>query len=292
LNVYGKLYQQLRDSSIKLKSPFEVLFYIAKTGFTLQYPVILAPISSSDTADVISKKIKMVASYLDIVLARRIWNWHSISYATLQYSMFILMRDIRRKQLEELSEILTSRLEMEPERFITNDRFSLHQMNGPYVHWLLARMTDYVQTNSGEKTQILEFFNLDESKKDKFEIEHIWANHYERHADEFGHLLDFQDIRNRIGGLLLLPKSFNASFGDLTFELKSPKYFGQSNYLAKSLDKQCYSNNPGFLSFVQHSNLPFEPYHQFKKSEMEKRQHLYQQIAELVWNPNRIREIN
>jgi hypothetical protein len=45
---------------------------------------------------------------------------------------------------------------------------------------------------------------------------------------------DFQEHRNRIGGLLLLPKSFNASYGDLPYAEKREHYFGQ-NLLAKSL---------------------------------------------------------
>jgi Protein of unknown function (DUF1524) len=37
-------------------------------------------------------------------------------------------------------------------------------------------------------------------------IEHIWADHPELHKDQFAHPSDFQEYRNRIGGLLLLPK--------------------------------------------------------------------------------------
>lgn len=289
LLFFGNHYHLLRESSINLTPPYEYLFYIAQTGFTLQYPVILAPLSVADSDKVITQKIRMVSSYIDIFLARRIWNWHSISYSTLQYAMFIFMRDIRGKKVEELADILTKRLNEEPERFITNDRFSLHQMNGPYVHWLLARITDFVQVQSGETSEFLKYMNNE--KGQKFEIEHIWANHHEWHKSEFDHPVDFQEYRNRIGGLLLLPKSFNASFGDLPYKDKAPKYFGQNNYLAKSLNDQCYSNNPGFISFVQQTALPFEPYHQFNKSEMEKRQHLYQKIAESLWNPNKIGEL-
>jgi hypothetical protein len=289
LLFFGYQYYHLRKASISFLPPFEDLFYIAQTGFTLQYPVILAPLCVNDAEKVITQKIRMVASYLDILLARRIWNWHSISYSTLQYAMFILMRDIRGKKVEELSDILTKRLDEEPERFITNDRFSLHQMNGPYIHWLLARMTEFVQVQSGETSEFLKYMNYE--KGQKYEIEHIWANHHEWHKFEFDHPVDFQEYRNRIGGLLLLPKSFNASFGDLPYEDKSPKYFGQNNYLAKSLNVQCYSNNPGFLSFVQQTNLPFKPYQHFNKSEMEKRQNLYQLIAESLWNPNRIKDL-
>lgn len=282
---FGEHYHKLRNVSISLTKPFEDLFYIAQTGFTLQYPVILAPLLVTDAEKVITQKVRIVAAYLDILLARRIWNWHSISYSTLQYAMFLLMRDIRGKNVDELADMLKSRLDEETERFITNDRFSLHQMNGPYVKWLLARMTDYVQIESGDSSDIKKYMNTE--KGVKYEIEHIWANHFEWHIPEFNHPADFQEIRNRIGGLLLLPKSFNASYGDLPYHEKLPHYFGQ-NLLAKSLNEKTYTHHPGFLSFIEKKRLPFEPHSEFSKIEMEKRQQLYLQIAECLWDSNRI----
>lgn len=288
LSFYGKHYHTLREASIKPDKLFEELYYIAWTGFTLQYPVVLAPLMTNDKDEVVNRKIKMVASYLDILLARRMWNWHSIAYSTLQYSMFLLMRDIRAKSLDELANILTTKLNDESERFITNDRFNLHMMNGPYVHWLLARMTDYVQTHSGETSKIVEY--LGGEKGYKYEIEHIWSNHPEWHTDEFGHATDFQEYRNRFGGLLLLPKSFNASYGDLPYDKKVDHYLEQ-NYLAKSLNAKAYQNHPGFVSFVQETGMPFESHAHFTKLEIDKRQFLYQLLAETVWSPKRLEEI-
>lgn len=205
--------------------------------------------------------------------------------------MFRLMREIRGKNADELADFLTNRLDEEPERFITNDRFSLHQMNRPYIHWLLARMTDFVETQSGQSSHILQYLNLAKEKTaEKFEVEHVWANHFERHTDEFKHPVDFQESRNRIGGLLLLPKSFNASFGDLPFDAKAPHYYAQ-NLLASSLYERCYVNNPRFVGFYEDKNLPFEPYAQFTSKELQKRQRLYQEIAESLWNPARITEV-
>jgi hypothetical protein len=83
--------------------------------------------------------------------------------------------------------------------------------------------------------------------------------------------------------LLLLPKKFNASYGDLTYEEKLPHYLTQ-NLLAKSLHPQCYERNPGFLQFVQKSGLPFKPYLQFKKADLEARGALYCSLAEQIWN--------
>jgi len=88
-------------------------------------------------------------------------------------------------------------------------------MNGKQIHRLLARMTDYVETQSGRASRYAEY--IQRRGKNGYEVEHIWADHPERHQDEFGHPTDFAEYRNRIGGLLLLPKSFNASYGDMPY---------------------------------------------------------------------------
>ena len=120
--------------------------------------------------------------------------------------------------------------------------------------------------------------------KTRYEVEHIWADHPERHSAEFSHPADFAEHRNRIGGLLLLPKSFNASYGDLTYVDKLPHYNTQ-NLLARSLHPQCYDHNPGFLRFREQSGLPFAALPEFNKVDLEGRSQLYRQIAERIWNP-------
>ena len=218
------------------------------------------------------------------MIARRLWNFRSIAYSTMQYSMFLVMRDIRRKPLGDLIEILGKRLADDDETFSNNERFSLHQMNRWPIHDILARMTDYVETQSGLASRFTEYLA---EGKNRYEVEHIWADKYQRHEGEFGHPTDFAEYRNRIGGLLLLPKSFNASYGALPYDEKLPHYHGQ-NLLAKSLDPRAYEHNPGFLGFVDRSGLPFEPYPEFRKAELDKRQELYRRLAEAIWSPARL----
>src|SRR5205085_7994996 len=128
----------------------------------------------------------------------------------------------------------------------SNDRFRLHGTNGRQIHRMLARITDYVATRSGQASHYVEYTHRG---RNPYEIEHIWANHPERHVDEFAHPNDFQEHRNRIGGSLLLPKSFNASYGDLPYDKKREHYLGQ-NLLAKSLHEGVYSINPVFQNFI------------------------------------------
>ena len=86
--------------------------------YTLQYPVLLAPLAWADSEEVILRELRIVASYLDIVIARCIWNWKSTSYSTMQYSMFQRVINIRGKPVEKLADILAKLLETQKKDFL------------------------------------------------------------------------------------------------------------------------------------------------------------------------------
>jgi hypothetical protein len=157
----------------------------------------------------------------------------------------------------------------------------MHTQNRYPIHRILARLTDYVEVQSGLPSHYLDYMS---EGKTRYEVEHIWADHAERHTAEFSHSADFEEYRNRIGGLLLLPKNINASYGDLTYEEKL-RHYNTQNMLARSLHTQCYERNPGFLRFKEQSGLPFAPLNAFNKADLELRSQLYRQIAERIWNP-------
>lgn len=243
--------------------------------------LLLAPLQPDDGEPVVVRKIGLVARYLDILLTWRLWNFRTIAYSTLQYAMFVVMRDIRGLAPDALAHKLHEFLSKEDETFTSNDRLRMHQQNRYPLHRILARLTDYVETQSGQPSRYLDYVS---EGKTRYEVEHIWADHAERHTAEFPHPADFAEHRNRIGGLLLLPKTFNASYGDLTYAEKLPHYNAQ-NLLARSLHSQCYDHNPGFLRFKEESGLPFVQHAEFNKADLETRSHLYRQIAERIWNP-------
>jgi hypothetical protein len=284
---YTGAYLRAREAGDTLTAGLEAIHFNAQQKFTLQYPVLLAPLRPDDPDETILRKMRVVATFIDILITRRIWNWRNINYSALQYAMFTVIRDIRGKTAPEVAEVLAKRLAEEHETFAGNERFGLHSMNGPQVHRMLARITDYVETRSGMASRYAEYMA---TGKKRYEIEHIWANHPERHKDEFSHPSDFATMRNRIGGLLLLPKSFNASYGDLPYDEKLPHYHGQ-NLLARSLHPTCYENNPGFLKFIQETGLPFKPMDSFRTAEMEERSDLYLRLAERIWNPEQLMEV-
>lgn len=281
---YGRWYERLRRAGETLTPGLECVHFNAQHNFTLQYPVLLAPLRADDDEAVALRKLRVVAAWLDILIHRRIWNWRAIDYSTMQYAMFLAMRDVRGKSAPELAALLRERLDAESETFAGNDRFRLHGMNGRQIHRLLARMTDFIETRSGMASRYSEYA---QRGRKGYEIEHIWADHPERHADEFAHPSEFAEYRNRIGGLLLLPKSFNASYGDLPYAEKRGHYLGQ-NLLARSLHEQAYDHNPGFRRFIEESGLAFRAHGEFRKADLDARQELYRALAERIWSPDRL----
>jgi hypothetical protein len=190
---------------------------------------------------------------------------------------------LRRKPL---ATTLRNYLLKEGETFDSRDDLYVHQQNRRQLHKLLARITDYITVESGQAPNYIE---LTDGASVKYEVEHVWAYHPDRHTDEFSHEADFASQRNRIGDLLLLPKQFNASYNDEKYAAKRPRYFSQ-NLLAASLDPQAYEKNPGFLSFVQRSGLPFHAHEEFKAADIVERGNLYREIAKKVWNPDDLLE--
>ncbi len=285
---YARQYQLLRRATFTYTPGLEDVYHVASLGFTLQPTVMLAPLCPEDDEQTILRKIRTVAAYLENLLARRLWNWHSISYSTLQYAMFLVMREIRGKSPAELVEILTKRLNVMEETF-NNIEFSMHKMNRYMVHRLLARMTDTLERGAGQASRYLDYVNITGDRRNPYEVEHIWADRPDRHTDEFDHPSDFNNYRNRIGDLLLLPKRFNASYRDVPYEEKYEHYYGQ-NLLAQSLHPLCYQHNPGFLQFMDKSGLPFHAHEGFKKADLDARQKLYCQLAAYTWRPERLQE--
>jgi hypothetical protein len=286
-SFYARQYLRLRQAAETLTPGLESVHYNEQNNFTLQYSVLLAPLCIEDSERDILRKIRVTATFLDILITRRIWNWRAIDYSTMQYAMFLVMKEIRGKSAVEIAQLLTKRLAADTETFASNDRFYLHGTNGRQIHRLLARMTDYVETSSGLPSRYSEYINR--KGKKGCEVEHIWANHPERHEDEFKHPNDFEDYRNRIGDLLLLPKTFNAAYGDLPYKKKREHYLKQ-NLLAQSLHEKAYERNPGFLRFVKASHLGFRAHADFKKKDLDERQKLYQELAEQIWDPGRLVE--
>jgi hypothetical protein len=161
------------------------------------------------------------------------------------------------------------------------NEFRLNGWTTRYMLHILSRMTDFIETESGLSSNFYNYVNRD--LKNPFDIEHIICDHHDRFLMEYPAKETFDRHRNKFGGLLLLPMDKNRSLNDLTFDRKLPIYFGE-NLLAKSLNSDCYQNNPQFKRFLENENLKFKSYTNFDKTALLERQELYEALVKKIWS--------
>lgn len=272
ITYFAGIYEKI-DKIVQSRDTRNYLYLVVNSdyGFTLQPALILASISYNDSDDIVDEKIKIVSRYLTKLLSWRVWNQNMISQSAMESTIYSLCKKIRNANIEDLKEILKSSsnnlLELE-------NSPTLNRMNKNAIKVLLSLITELVARNINESDYML-------NKEEEIEIEHIWSNHYEEHVDEFDNSDDFVLARNNIGDLLVLPRSFNRSYGDKPYSEKVKQYFSQ-NILAQTLNKQKYKNNPSFLKFIKEADLNFCPYDKFTRKSINERAELYKEI--LKWN--------
>lgn len=282
-DFYTDLYCKIDRAATNFQNELESVYYIEERAFprTFYFPILMAPISLADTEEIIKKKLALVSKFLEMFIVFRSVNFRTLAYSSIRYTMFSLVKEIRDKNVQELAQLLKNKVRQFEENLDGMKGLELHSQNKRFIHFLLARITRYIEEKCGVTSNFEDYMNPELKKP--FEVEHIWSDKFEEHKDEFDQRDEWETFRNRIGALILLPRGFNQSYGDLPYEKKLPYYFGQ-NLLAKTLNAQCYEKNPSFLSFQNDSNLPFKPYQQFKKKDIIERQALYKKICEQIYD--------
>lgn len=266
--IYERICSKLAERNV---SKYFYLIVNGDYGFTLQPALILASINYRDTEEEIDRKIQIVSRYLTKILSWRVWNQTMIAQSSMEATIYELCCKVRGLDSQTLKDYLDSLLNSDDELQAAP---ILNQQNNRKFRVLLSLITEIVARESGQSDYML-------NKECPVEVEHIWANHFDRHIGEFSSEQEFSTARNTIGDLLVLPKSFNASYGDLTYEDKVKQYFSQ-NILAQSLHPGKYVSNPGFVQFIARSGLKFKAYESFDKLSIAERTELYKSI--LVWN--------
>jgi len=284
---FSQIYLDLKKYSSTLTKGFEYVFYNADRNFTLQYQLILAAIDPSETKEESDKKIKLVSCFLDLYFTRRIFNYKTVDYSSIVYNVFMLSKRIRRKPLPDLLDLCKQEITGMEFQLETIDEFRLNGWTIRYMLHILSRVTDYIETQSGIPSNFNNYINRE--IKNPYDIEHIICDHHDWFVAEYPEKEIFDRHRSKFGGLLLLPMDKNRSLNDLTFDKKLPIYFGE-NLLAKSLNSDCYQNNPQFKRFCEAENLQFKAYAAFDKEALLERQELYEELAKKIWGINKLDE--
>lgn len=275
-------YLKILESQWEFKKELEHVYYIDCWGIaeSLSLPLLLAPLTIEDSSDLVKKKINLVAKYIEIFSVRRSVNFKNFGASSIRYTMCSLVKEIRRKSLPELHAILAKKLDEMEQSWEGIESFRMHGQNRRFMKFLLSRISGFIDEQSGLGTGFDSYYYSPNAKP--YEIEHIWANKYEEHLDEFEQEHEFHQCRDSLGDLVLLPKGTNQSYSDKPYEEKLPHYI-KENLLVKSLCDFAYENNPNFVHMKNRLELPFEPHSSFKKADIQTRQKLYRKICEKIW---------
>jgi len=256
--------------------------YIAQWGIaeSLQNPMLLAPINFNDSEETIKQKVDFVSRYIETFTVRRAINYRKFGASSIKYTMFNVIKLIRDNEINTLGINVKSEVERMPENWSGILDFALHMQNGKFVKHLLCRITSYLDNLIGKDTTYVTYHHPNGKQ---FEIEHIWANKFEQHRDEFEQLNDFSRWRNFIGALILLPHGTNQSFNSDKYEDKKEHYLKENTY-AQTLHPTYYSKNPNFLKSEIVQELDFKSHSEFKKEDITDRLKLVQRICEKLWS--------
>lgn len=281
---FADVYMKIREAESIFSEDTKYVYYNAQVNFTFQPQLLLAPICYDDPWPVIIEKMNLVARFIDLLITARVTNYRSVDYSTIKNYVFNVTKNIRCCSVDELKKRLKQQynnLAYDPSTALPELR--LNTFTKKYIKNLLARITGFIEENTGVASNYCNYMNA--QTKNPFEIEHIITDHYEWFTSEYADQEEFKRWRNSVGALLLLHKSINASLNDSKYSYKLAKYCSnEGNIYTESLGDLAYQNNPKFKRFITNNGLSFKPYAQFGKAEISERIQLLVQLVNLVWN--------
>ncbi|TDU04188.1 uncharacterized protein DUF1524 [Streptomyces sp. 846.5] len=286
LKPLGSCYAMLRRAASTRQNGLEAVYYNEVNGIVDQYRLILAAVRPPDATSVQKEKARLVASFLDVFFIHRLISGYTPQGADMSSVVDSLVPIVRQcSTVEHLSSALAAYLPA-GDLFPDFTEYKLRADNRRQVRYLLARLTAFAEVGVGEPDRIEEYLN--EAKP--FQVEHIWAVHFDRYQDQAKTRAEFEDIRNRLGGLLLLHQSDNASYGDDPY-IEKVDYYQRQNVLAATLHPKTHIRNPRlrkFLAEYEIQSLMRAYPKDFDKKANEERQKLYKRLSEIVWSPERL----
>ncbi len=279
---FVKWYLRIWDAQVEFDVKIPHAHYINYWGIgdSLQNPLLLSTLNYEDNTQKLERKIDFVSRYIETFTVRRSINFRKFGQTSIKYTMFNIIKLIRNNSVDKLGSNLSREVDKISETWDAIENFTLHGQNGKFVKHLLSRITSYLDNLIGKDTTYVTYHHPNGKQ---FEIEHIWANKFSRHKNEFDQEGEFQAWRNSIGSLLLLPQGTNQSFSSDKYEDKLEHYLKENTY-AQTLHPVYYTKNPNFLKSEIIKELKFMPHERFATANITDRYELVRRICENIWS--------
>ena len=291
LTYYSKLYSKIR------KNEYEFLAYNNSINeLSGQYQNIIAACAINDIdehtkIETISKEIDKLYMLLNLNGVYDSNNFQEISYqlnSDLQGVEIERYRNVFCKLIEK--RIKVARGLESISSLLEYDRFKTRgydNINKRLLRYFFARIEKYLCNNLGRDMEnAVHYISTKTGHKTGYHIEHILSRNDEN-LSYFESEEDFENQRNRLGGLILLYNRDNISSGN---EYYSDKLKTYSNGLVwgKTLTSDFYHSNKRFddfnSAFRTETQLQFENFDLFDKNTLDSRSKLLYEIIKKVWS--------
>lgn len=292
LTYYANLYSEIRQNN------FIYLSYNKNINdLSGQYQNIIAACKVKDPdekikIEIISKEIDRIYMLLRLNGIYNSNNFQEISYqlnndlqekSPDEYrTIFNSLLAERIKSARNLSEISTL---LDFERFKTRGYDNIDRRP---LRYFFARIEDFICSKIGKAPERdVQYISTKTGHKTGYHIEHILSRNDENKA-YFENDEDFENKRNRLGGLLLLYNLDNIiSNNEKYYEGKRKTYSNGLFWGRTLIDDFYHKSNARFLEFVEEfkssTNLEFKSYNKFDKFALEERSRLLFEIVKIIW---------
>lgn len=277
-DFYANLYQKILHAERNLIPDMEIMFLSSEWNIanSLAYPLLMSPVSKLDDEETIISKLNAVYRFLDIFTVARTINSKSNTQTALRYTIYSLVKDIRNKSIDELKSILRSKLHGPSEGVDNLQFFSYQYDNRRFVHYLLARMIYYLESNYNN--QEISFIDLLPSRKrNRMVLTPIVDNDMERYGRYFESEEDLYQAYCLIGNHLLIPNPIVSDFNENETVQKLGMLAGTNSYNESLITVSSLANQTGLLP-IQELNL----------ENIRNRTAQITQLAKEIWNPDLI----
>lgn len=288
LKRYADIYIFIKRAETSLTLNFEHIYYNASRRYTLQPMVLLSATNLSDTDEDLKNKIQLASRLLDVILTMRSIDGKDNNYDNLRDISFALCKELRGKDMVAFTEFIRAEWNKHIISLANLKNVAYAYSDRTEILHILARIACFLEDAFELSTKVGYPTYWDRIRSVRtFDIEHIFCEAFVPSKLPSGHgFVDDKDYavsRNRIGALLLLPRSRNRSLQDKSYIEKEPAY-ATENVLTQTLTERFYVNNPKVKSFVDaHPGYSLCPLTEFTKASIDLRAATYTSIASKVW---------
>ncbi|MBL7496547.1 DUF262 domain-containing protein [Frankia sp. CNm7] len=286
-------YVAMLEATSQLRPGQEAIWYNTYHRIPRQFDLALAAAEPNEPEPSVLRKAELVARFLDLFVVTRGVRQLPYGPSELDELVSALLGRVRMtRTADELGHVLGEAaagwyvhlVEMPELRYLQGG-------NRSFVLYLLARLTVWLAGGTGHSENVEHLLAVAQGRR-PFEVEHLFtkSSGAGTYAAQATSATDFERMRSRLGGLVLLDGSDNASVGGLPLERKLASYL-RSNVLAGSLHPDIYRSrgHKRFSTFIAEQGLTelFRPYDVGDPPEavVNARGRLYRAMAERIWSP-------